>query len=211
MAFHRIYHHALNPENIIFLNAPTEAGDWPPIKVLHWLGVAPLFTEVGNADLDYAARFTSPEQLYTGRVDLRSETYALGCTMWFLLTGAPPIAPEPGIGFSVKSASELDFVPKIVRHLILRMLHPEPDERPQDPVALNAILQTCLARVERKVSRIATIEAIRLVLLLGSAWWLLGEFGLSGIGIAYLATQFVVAVVLVPGIVRITRGPVPAP
>ena len=136
MAFDRIYHHALNPENIIFLNAQTEAGDWPPIKVLHWLGVAPLFTEVGDADLDYAARFTSPEQLYTGRVDLRSEIYALGCTMWFLLTGAPPVAPGPGTGFSVKSASELDFVPKIVRHLILRMLHPEPDERPQDPVAL---------------------------------------------------------------------------
>jgi serine/threonine protein kinase len=150
MAFDRIYHHALNPENIIFLNAQTEADDWPPIKVLHWLGVAPLFTEVGDADLDYAARFTSPEQLYTGRVDLRSEIYALGCTMWFLLTGAPPITPEPGTGFSVKSASELDFVPKIVRHLILRMLHPEPDERPQDPVALKSILQTCLDRVERK-------------------------------------------------------------
>ena len=65
-----------------------------------------------------------------------------------------------------------------------------------------------LARVERKVSRIAVIEAVRLVLLLGSAWWLMGEFGLAGIGIAYLATQSVVAVVLVPGIVRITRAPV---
>ena len=31
---------------------------------------------------------------------------------------------------------------------------------------------------------------------------------LAGIGIAYLATQSVVAVVLVPGIVRITRAPV---
>ena len=65
-----------------------------------------------------------------------------------------------------------------------------------------------LARVERKVGRIAAIEASRLVLLLGSAWWLMGEFGLAGIGIAYLATQSVVAVVLVPGIVRVTRAPV---
>jgi O-antigen/teichoic acid export membrane protein len=69
-------------------------------------------------------------------------------------------------------------------------------------------LYLSLARVERKVSRIAVIEAVRLVLLLGSAWWLMGEFGLAGIGIAYLATQSVVAVVLVPGIVRITRAPV---
>ncbi|MDQ3115556.1 MAG: protein kinase, partial [Verrucomicrobiota bacterium] len=29
MAFHRIYHHALNPDNIIFLNAETEVRDWP--------------------------------------------------------------------------------------------------------------------------------------------------------------------------------------
>jgi len=64
-----------------------------------------------------------------------------------------------------------------------------------------------LARVERKVSRIAAIEALRLVLLLGSAWWLMGEFGLAGVGIAYLATQSVVAVVLVPRIVRLVREP----
>lgn len=149
MAFHRIYHHALNPDNIIFLNAETEVRDWPPLKVLHWLGVAPLFVEAGDPSLDYAARFASPEQLYTARVDVRSEIYSLGCTMWFLLTGAPPVmTTAPGAGLPETRA--LDHVPKIVRHLILRMLRPEPDERPQDPVALNAFLQTCLARVERK-------------------------------------------------------------
>ena len=65
-----------------------------------------------------------------------------------------------------------------------------------------------LARVERKVARIAAVEASRLVLLLGSAWWLMGEFGLVGIGIAYLATQFMVAALLLPGIVRVvvSRG-----
>jgi O-antigen/teichoic acid export membrane protein len=72
------------------------------------------------------------------------------------------------------------------------------------------ILYFSLARVERKVSRIATIEAVRLVLLLGSAWWLMGEFGLAGIGIAYLATQFVVAAALVPSIVRVVRAPASA-
>ena len=72
------------------------------------------------------------------------------------------------------------------------------------------ILYFSLARVERKVGRIATIEAVRLVLLLGSAWWLMGEFGLTGIGIAYLATQSVVAALLVPGILRIGRRPAPS-
>ena len=71
------------------------------------------------------------------------------------------------------------------------------------------ILFFSLARVERKVGRIATIEAVRLVLLLGSAWWLMGEFDLAGIGIAYLGTQSVIAAFLVPGILRITRRPPP--
>src|SRR6185436_15130676 len=38
----------------------------------------------------------------------------------------------------------------IVRHLLERMVRPEPHERPQDPVALASYLQTCLARVERR-------------------------------------------------------------
>lgn len=60
-----------------------------------------------------------------------------------------------------------------------------------------------LARVERRVGRIAVVEASRLVLLLGSAWWLMGELGLVGIGVAYLVTQFLVAAVLVPSIVAV--------
>ena len=64
-------------------------------------------------------------------------------------------------------------------------------------------LSFSLARVERKVGRIARIEAFRLVLLLGSTWWLMGEFGLVGIGVSYLVTQVVVAAVLLPNILRV--------
>lgn len=64
-------------------------------------------------------------------------------------------------------------------------------------------LSFSLARVERKVGRIATVEAFRLVLLLGSTWWLMGEFGLVGIGVSYLVTQVVVAAVLLPNILRL--------
>ena len=147
-AFQRLYHPALNPDNIVFVAGQTVEGDWPPIKVLHWFGCAPEFLETGDARIENAARFTAPEQLREGGVDVRSEIYALGATMWFLLTGAPPaIVDSDG---AKAEMGKLRGAPKIVRHLLARMLRSDPLERPQDPVALANYLQTCLARVERR-------------------------------------------------------------
>ena len=101
-----------------------------------------------DARAESAARFAAPEQLREGKVDVRSEIYSLGATMWFLLTGLSPAADDPG---GLRTAtSKLRGVPKIVRHLLERMVRAEPRERPQDPVALASYLQTCLARVERR-------------------------------------------------------------
>ena len=152
MASRGIYHHALNPDNIIFVGDQEADGEWPLIKVFHWLGIAPLFAESGNAQLDKAALYVSPEQLYTSIVDVRSEIYSLGCTMSFLLTGVQPMPVEPGPARNeiLSMAKILHGVPRDVRHLIDRMLRLEPDERPQDPVALADSLQACLERIEHR-------------------------------------------------------------
>jgi len=99
-----------------------------------------------------AARFASPEQIGGAKVDVRSEIYSLGVTMWFLLTGVPPVSDPKVSGENAAriARDKLRGVPKIVRHLLDRMLRANPAERPQDPVALAAYLQTCLARVERR-------------------------------------------------------------
>jgi hypothetical protein len=150
-AFHRIVHHSLNPDNIIFVEGEASPGSWPLIKILHWLGVAPILGETGDPRLDNAARFASPEQLHANVVDMPSEIYSLGATMLFLLTGAPPeIVPGSSLVASPGLTARLTGVPKIVRHLLAKMLQPDPEKRPQDPVALAAFLQTCLARVERQ-------------------------------------------------------------
>ena len=148
-AFQRLHHSALNPDNIIFTAGQTVEGDWPPVKVLHWFAPPPDFSETGNERIDSAIRFAAPEQLQTGDVDVRSEIYSLGATMWFLLTGTPPGACR-GWKTARVGTEKLRGVPKIVRHLLNRMLRPDPAERPQDPVALAAYLQTCLARVDRR-------------------------------------------------------------
>ena len=153
-SFHYLYHPALSPANIVFLPDLTPLGEWPAIKVLHWLGLPTNFAtaDTGDARLAAVAHFASPEQLRGEKTDFASATYSLGCTIWFLLTGVPPPSTRPGKGARTTppDSEKLRGVPKIVRHLLGRMLRVNPAERPQDPVALAAFLQTCLARVERR-------------------------------------------------------------
>ncbi len=149
-AFQRLHHSALNPDNIIFVAGQTVEGDWPPVKVLHWFGPLPDLSETGNARIDSAVRFAAPEQLQSGEVDVRSEIYSLGATMWFLLTGSAPGVMVPGESTARVGVEKLRAVPKIVRHLLDRMLCTDPAKRPHDPVALAAYLQTCLARLDRR-------------------------------------------------------------
>ncbi|MGI8430700.1 MAG: protein kinase domain-containing protein [Chthoniobacterales bacterium] len=151
--YHRVHHRAINPANIIFIPGQTAEGDWPAVKVLHWFGpAADVFAAEGkDARADTAVRFASPEQLRGGTVDFASAVFSLGCTMWFLLTGTPPMVR--GAEQIRARVSTLRGVPKIVRHLLGRMLRVDPLERPLDPVALQAYLQTCLTRVERLQAR----------------------------------------------------------
>ena len=149
-AFQRLHHPALNPGNILFLAGQTTEGEWPLVKVLQWFAPAPDFSQMDDEGIDSAARFAAPEQLSEGRVDVRAEIYSLGATIWFLLTGAPPASAAAGWVPAPGTENNLRGVPRIVRHLLDRMLSVNPDERPQDPVALASYLQTCLTRVDRR-------------------------------------------------------------
>ena len=150
-AFQRLHHSALNPDNVIFTAGQTVEGDWPPVKVLHWFAPPPDFSETGNDRIDSAIRFAAPEQLQT-----RPSRCALGDLFAWRDDVVPPCRDAAGGHGREKDRPrgserrKLRGVPKIVRHLLNRMLRPDPAERPQDPVALAAYLQTCLARVDRR-------------------------------------------------------------
>jgi serine/threonine-protein kinase len=148
-AFHRIVHHAINPTNLMIVPGQTTEGGWPLIKLLHLVGLAPKAAETERGE---SARFASPEQLQTGAVDLRSEIYSLGCTLQFLLTGTPPIAPWEAIdGAKVRRAvRRLRGIPKNVRVLLAQMVAVNPTERPHDPIALYESIQDALMQVERR-------------------------------------------------------------
>jgi serine/threonine-protein kinase len=158
-SFQKISHHAINPGNLILVPGQTPEGDWPLVKVLHFVGVAPSFASADTsvAAFDKSTHYASPEQLQHGNVDFRSEIYSLGATMWFLLTGAPPLmAPKGPLAMqpttSGLAVDKLNGMPKKVRRLLAQMLAADPASRPQDPLALYRQIQDCVAQVDRRES-----------------------------------------------------------
>ncbi|MDQ6860184.1 MAG: protein kinase [Verrucomicrobiota bacterium] len=143
--FHGIFHHALNPGNIMIVPGQTAEGEWPLIKVLNFTGLAPNYSraDASAAGVADSINFVAPEQLENGAADFPSEIYSLGSTLWFLLSGVPPLAGAT----TVESANR---VPTPVRHLIAQMLAADPRERPLDPVVLHEKIEDCIAEVENK-------------------------------------------------------------
>jgi serine/threonine protein kinase len=155
-AFYRINHHAINPSNLVLAPGQTAEGEWPLVRVLHFVGVVPKFsgTDVAVAAFDKSLHYASPEQIRNGTVDFRSEIYSLGCTMWFLLTGAPPLtAPKGSAAMQPVQTGpveeKMSAVPKKIRQLLGQMLSEDAEARPRDPLAFYRKLQDCLAQVEQ--------------------------------------------------------------
>jgi O-antigen/teichoic acid export membrane protein len=101
----------------------------------------------------------------------------------------------------------------LVPGLVLSVYGPSYAEHSADLLRLLALgvlaksvttLYFSMARVQRLVSRIATVQCVLLVLLMGLSWWLMGAMGLVGVGLAYLVTQVAVAAALVPSLRRMS-------
>ena len=155
--FDGVYHPALNPENIILLAEQRTGNDWPQIGLVNWF--LPVSNLAGSeAEFDGSALFASPEQLQNGQLEMASQVYSLGATILFLISGLAP-SSAPGVQ---PLAVRLRSTPQPIRHLLDRMMRVNPEERPQDPLALAAYLQACLARVERR-EKIARQLALPLI------------------------------------------------
>src|SRR5262245_28386295 len=176
-AAHGLIHRDLKPGNIML--AADDTGELE-VKVIDF-GLAKVISESeSEMDLTHGGfvgtpNFASPEQFESGRVDVRSDIYSLGATLWFALTGKTPF---PGRNVEeihrAQQSTPLQIeqlkaarVPSRFRLLLKSMLAIEPALRP-GLQKLASQLQHCVAQLNT-VRRIGGALATAAILLFGGA------------------------------------------
>src|SRR6266516_2541829 len=137
-----LIHRDLKPANIMLTSGNTETAELE-VKVIDF-GLAKAIADAGGEmDLTHGEfvgtpNLASPEQFGSGAVDVRSDIYSLGATLWFALTGKTPFAGRniEEIHRAQKSdtlpVEQLDAarVPSSLKSLLASMLAFEPAARP---------------------------------------------------------------------------------
>src|SRR5260370_9645870 len=71
--------------------------------------------------------------------------------MCFVLTGAAPLAVSGmKARLRIQRLPELRRAPKVLHNLLVYLLRENPENRPQDPVALEREMRECLTKIERR-------------------------------------------------------------
>ena len=155
-AFFNLTHRAIQPSNLMIVPGQSPDGGWPFVKLLNF-GLAGLELHSDSAEASELAptispQFASPEQRANGEIDFRSEMYSLGATMCFLLTGAAPLAVARNESAFADLCSSLGAGRSSGKrfNLLVYLLRENPENRPQDPVALEKQMRDCLTKIDRR-------------------------------------------------------------
>ncbi len=149
-------HRDIKPSNIIVLR---QADGEEAAKLIDFgLAKAVLAASGGTAQVSATQtrgftgsyRFASPEQLREQEMDIRSDFYSLGATLWFMLFGQSPF-PGESVALVITRVlrdplpvADLDRLPPPVAHLLEKMLAKDGSERQQSAVALKTEIRECL-------------------------------------------------------------------
>src|SRR5881397_3779253 len=154
-----VVHRDIKPSNLMLESDPSET---LVVKVIDY-GVAKVMqaqTEPGaeqtQAGFIGTPAFASPEQ-FAGAgqspIDMRSDIYSLGVTLWYLLTGRTPFVGRTMEEIRSNQTRELPLeqlrslhLPGQLIALLKSMLAPDPKDRPQTARELLSAVHGCYAR-----------------------------------------------------------------
>jgi serine/threonine protein kinase/TPR repeat protein len=161
----RLVHRDLKPSNLMLVDEEGER----IVKVIDF-GLAKSAKDAGE---DTAAltvggfvgtpHFASPEQVEEGDLDIRSDIYSLGATLYFMVAGKAPFSGSVGQVMSQHlykpiNIEPLTNVPRCVVSLIQRMLEKDRNQRPQTPRDLQNAIVDCLEEIRGQSTRGAVEE-----------------------------------------------------
>src|SRR5262249_15883609 len=150
-----IVHRDLKPANLMLTRCPELV-----VKVIDF-GLAKAVVAADETDLTYGAFvgtpvFASPEQFTGSGVDVRSDLYSLGATLWMMLTARTPFTGSPAeVMYQHQHArlplEQLEGLPKPV----IILLEKDPSRRFQSPAELLKTIPTIRAAVDarRRITR----------------------------------------------------------
>lgn len=154
IAEHKIVHRDIKPDNIMF----TRYGD---VKLAD-LGIAKNEDDdvnlTRNDIMIGTPAYLSPEQIENPKdVDIRSDIYCLGATLYEMLTGSTPYAGKNTYDILQKMIAESIENPRrknprvsaVTARIVMKMLQKNPDKRYQTPQELLDALDEILPRIQQ--------------------------------------------------------------
>jgi serine/threonine protein kinase len=156
----RLVHRDLKPSNLMLVDEEGES----VVKVIDF-GLAKSAKDAGEdtgtltmGGFVGTPHFASPEQVEEGDLDVRSDIYSLGATLYFMVAGKAPFSGSVGQVMSQHlykpiAIEPLADVPRCVVSLIQRMLEKDRNQRPQTPRDLQNAIVDCLGEIRGPSTR----------------------------------------------------------
>jgi serine/threonine protein kinase/TPR repeat protein len=151
----RLVHRDLKPSNLMLVDQEGES----VVKVIDF-GLAKSAKggaeDTGTLTIEGfvgTPHYASPEQVEETELDVRSDIYSLGATLYYMIAGKPPFSGSVGQIMSQHlykpiALEPLTDVPACVVSLLQRMLEKDRDKRPQTPRELQTAIAECLGELQ---------------------------------------------------------------